>query len=135
LTKFQSKKDVMAYIAILMPSLILTALAIGFLVKSIWVPAVLLLIGAVTNLSMWFATYYQFREGQLFVRCGLFRWQIPIASIERVRKSKNMGAGPALSMDRLVITHSIGITLISPVKESEFLSMLQQKNQKISIEM
>jgi len=79
-------------------------------------------------------TYYTILEDRLQVRCGCFRWEIPLESIQRValrRHSKRtalLGYGAALSMDAIRIRWERGglrrEILISPVEQDDFLADL-----------
>lgn len=64
---------------------------------------------------------------QLRVRRGLFRWRIPIVSIESIRLTRNPLAGPALSLERLEVTFDRGKTIrISAEEPERFLKEIER---------
>ena len=75
--------------------------------------------------------YYEIASTNLVVRCGILRWTIPLASIQRVFPTRNPINGPALSLDRLQVDYvKDGVTrfiLISPKDKLGFLSDLAQR--------
>jgi hypothetical protein len=73
--------------------------------------------------------YYEVREDELFVRCGVFRYRIPGPSIVSVAPTRNPISSPALSLDRLAIRYEVNgksrQLLISPQEREAFLQDLQ----------
>ncbi len=70
-------------------------------------------------------TSYAVTDTELLVRGGPVRMRIPLASIRRVRRSRTLVSGPALSLRRLEIDYgTAGLAIISPTEEAEFLAML-----------
>lgn len=77
-------------------------------------------------LSMLYGISYTIRDEELLIRCGPFRQRLPLASIDRVRPSRNPLSSPAASLDRLSIqwNDERKRVLISPVDKMEFMNTL-----------
>ena len=74
-----------------------------------------------------FATHYTLTDSTLLVRCGPFRWQVPVAQIVSVTPTRNPLSSPALSLDRLRIDYGRGKSImISPKDKASFMQDLQQ---------
>jgi hypothetical protein len=89
-----------------------------------------LLTTGVAALTVWIvlSTYYEFTRDLLVAHCGPFSWRIPLNAISRVRESRSVRSGPALSMDRLEIAWGEGrVLLISPADKPGFLAALQAR--------
>lgn len=132
--KFGSKKDgVFAAIhwGLIIALIFLTALSIWL---RFWIIILVLLLTFAFFMWTWFTTNYEVQHDTLIVKSGPFRWRIPISSIRRIRKTNNGTSSPALSLDRLEITHTQGSILISPDQEQQFLTRLKTINHKIEIE-
>jgi hypothetical protein len=69
-------------------------------------------------------TDYTVAERELVVRCGPFRWAVPLAKITRVVPTQNPLSGPAWSLDRLAVEYGEKEIRISPVDKAGFLSAL-----------
>ncbi len=79
-------------------------------------------------LWIWFGTGYTLTDSDLLIRSAFLTWRIPLASIRRVRPTRNPMASPALSMNRLEIRTTRGFgPLISPRNRSEFLQLLRER--------
>ncbi len=74
---------------------------------------------------------YEITVSNLLVQSGLFRYRIPLSSIERVHPTRNPLSAPAWSLDRLRINYrkkgKITFALISPENKEAFLRELAQK--------
>lgn len=74
-------------------------------------------------------TYYVIQLDCLFIRCGCFRWTIPLTSIQEVSPTRSLLSGPALSLERLKIVYQQGgqrrTILISPIQPEDFLADLK----------
>lgn len=80
-----------------------------------------------------YATNYEVSDKTLKVKSGPFQWTIPILNISAIEESNTAKAGPALSMDRLVITHERGQIIVSPNNRKEFIESLTARNPKVRI--
>ena len=80
-------------------------------------------------LWMFFATFYTFRDDNLLVRGGPFKWEIPLEAIEKVTPTRNPLSSPAWSLDRLEVRRKGAFTgiLISPRDKQEFLRDLVER--------
>lgn len=117
--------------------LLLLAAVSGLLfVNSLW--GGLLFTGLVFGFVLSFldTVYSLTADGQLLIRCGPFyRQSISIASIRKVRPTRNPLSSPALSLDRLEIRYDKWSTvLISPRERSAFLQQLLQLNPQIELD-
>ena len=112
-------------------------LSIALLVAGLWtahaqdgpLPVALalpiLLLGAGLPLWILAGTHYTFVGDALVVRCGPFRWRIPLREIRSVTPTRDMLASPALSLDRLRIDYGVGRTvMVSPADKDAFLRAL-----------
>lgn len=75
---------------------------------------------------IWFGTYYVFDEEYLIVRCGPIKEIVPYKDIVTVKKTRNPLSSAALSINRIEIMYGRR-TLISPVKEQDFLTELKKR--------
>lgn len=74
--------------------------------------------------------HYTFEQDELVITAGLFKQRIRYADISKVEPSRNLLSSPALSLDRLQITHGgkgLGWTLISPRDKKGFLDEIHKR--------
>lgn len=72
------------------------------------------------------STRYTIDPPELRIRCGPFRWQIPIAEITALAPTRNPLSSPALSLDRIRISYSKGRSLmVSPQHTDRFVHELE----------
>lgn len=90
------------------------------------VPVVAILAAAALFVAwIWRATDYTLTSSELLIRCGPFRWRVPLAEIEEVNPTRNPLSSPALSLDRLEVVYRRGrVLLISPQDKNRFLRSL-----------
>ncbi|UCE32806.1 MAG: PH domain-containing protein [Burkholderiales bacterium] len=82
-------------------------------------------LGAVLPLWVLLGTTYRLEPQSLEVRCGPFRWHVPIREIQDVRPTRNPLSSPALSLDRLRIEYGErSAIMISPRDRERFLREL-----------
>jgi hypothetical protein len=92
-----------------------------------WAPLPLLLAVAVF-VGLLCTTSYCFEGATLVVRCGPFRWRVPLEQIFAVRETDSVRSAPAMSMDRLEIRFADDRRmLISPRDKAGFLAQLQRE--------
>lgn len=83
------------------------------------------LLGLALILSTLLNTVYRVDGRTLTVVSGPFRWRIPVAEIESVRRTRNPLSSPALSLDRLSIRYSGNRRImVSPADRRGFLKAL-----------
>lgn len=83
---------------------------------------VTLLLGAGLPLWILLGTRYELSPGRLLIRCGPFRWTVPLNEIRAVTPTRNPLSSPALSLDRLRIDYGRGSSvMISPRDQARFL--------------
>lgn len=88
---------------------------------------VTLVLGAGLPLWVLLGTRYELTPGRLLIRCGPFRWTVPLAEIRAVEPTRNPLSSPALSLDRLRIDHGRGSSvMISPRDKARFLAELER---------
>ena len=82
-----------------------------------------------TNYSwLLFSTNYSTNEKDLLIKCGPFRWVVPLATITSVKETKNPLSSPALSLDRLQISYQSGKSImVSPKDKQRFISAINQE--------
>ena len=87
--------------------------------------ALVLLLSAAIPVWIVLSTSYTLSVTQLRVRCGPFRWTIPLAEIRDVRPTRNPLSSPAPSLDRLRIDYGERRSvMISPRDKEGFLREL-----------
>jgi hypothetical protein len=81
-------------------------------------------------LPLWLlrTTDYTITDTHLRIRCGPFRWNVPLADVRAVRPTRNPLSSPALSLDRLRIEYSRSLAvMVSPDDKEGFLSELRTR--------
>jgi hypothetical protein len=89
----------------------------------------LLLLVAGIGLPLWvlLGTRYELTPERLLVRCGPFRWTVPLREIRAVTPTRSPLSSPALSLDRLRIDYGRGSSvMISPRDKAGFLADLER---------
>ena len=131
---YESKRD--AWIAALIWVGALCAGYIGFAQFQTPTPllrrvAMLGLLVSVAGFMLWvlYRTDYTLTDEILLIRCGPFRYRVPLAEIDSVRPSRNPLSSPACSLDRLLIKWNgeRKRILISPSTKSDFLRELGRR--------
>ncbi|MCU0706793.1 MAG: PH domain-containing protein [Pirellula sp.] len=77
-----------------------------------------------------FPMRYGVNETALEIRCGVFRWCVPLANIREVIPTNNPLSSPALSLDRLWIQYGpkwFQAVMISPKDKSQFITDLASR--------
>lgn len=128
---FRSKAD---YFSLVVLSLgIAICIIVGFEVlpiaglDALWI-APLLVAGGGLPLWILLSTRYLMLDDELRVRCGPFRWSVPIKQITAVKRARGPLASPALSMDRVRIEYGEGRAIeISPEPREDFLRQLEAR--------
>ena len=132
-TTYKSKVE----LVILIPLIIMFGLGIYFLViNGIWIGAGAAALIVVFLAYLYFSTFYELTSDQkLKIKIGfLYRKEIYIRSIKRIRKTKNHIASPALSGDRIEIQFNrYESVLISPKARAEFIDQLRKINPTIKM--
>ncbi len=80
-------------------------------------------------------TAYDVSDERLTARSGLLRWNVPIDAIIRVKPSRSVRSGPALSLDRLHVVYqgSWGGVMISPDDRDAFLADLANRSPRLKV--
>lgn len=88
-----------------------------------------LLCAAAFMLWVLYGTDYALGDGTLLIRCGPFRYRVPLGAIDSVSASRNPLSSPACSLDRLLIKWDEGRRriLISPFGKDDFLRDLARR--------
>lgn len=103
---FPSKKDLSLTLFVWIPMIGIP----GYLIfelepkDAFIIGGIFLLLNSFT-LWIWLDTYYKFKSDSLFIKTDPFHWEIPYQSIEKIIRTRNPLSSPALSFDRLEITH------------------------------
>jgi len=97
-------------------------LVVGQTEEGWWLTGTGALAMALLGFLVWPVRYTLTRD-QLIIRFGVFRSRLELSSITGARPSHNPLSSPALSLDRLKISHtgSVGFTLISPADREGFM--------------
>lgn len=72
---------------------------------------------------------YTLTDAALMIRCGPFRYRVPLDRIDSVRPTRNPLSSPAASLDRLRIEWNKGRKriMVSPLKKKEFMRDLERR--------
>lgn len=85
-------------------------------------------------LWMWLTTFYVIAENNLIIRFGPFKKQIPLDTINSVKKTMNPLSSPALSLKRIEIEYGqYNTILISPIDRDMFINILAKQCKDIKI--
>lgn len=117
---------VAAVVAVVAPLPIVVAVAV----------AVVLLFSAALIAWCLVSTSYRVQNADLAIRCGPFRWRIPISAIRRVVARRGAIAAPALSWDRLALEYATPprVCEVSPDRPEAFVAALVAVNPNIAFE-
>lgn len=88
--------------------------------------------GLLLALLVW-PVRYVLDERELVIRFGIMRVRIPYKDIQEVSPTRTLLAGPALSLDRLMISYRGGRALISPSRKENFLQELAKRDPGLTL--
>ena len=129
---FLSKKDI--WLAVLIWGVIILMFFMMITEQNI----VVYIVGILNNallLWLWFGTNYKIDDEDLIVRSGPFKSTIDIKSIKKLRATKTLLAGPALSIDRIEIQYKrYDSVIVSPKEKNKFIESLLSKNKSIEVD-
>lgn len=131
---FQSKKDI--WFAVLIWGVIILMIFMMITEQNI----VVYIVGILNNallLWLWFDTSYKVNDEDLIVKSGPFKSTIDIKSIKKLRATKTLLAGPALSLsiNRIEIQYKrYDFVIVSPKEKNKFIESLLSKNKSIEID-
>ena len=132
--RFRSKIDVWLGGIMLLGILVSAAVAIALLLqKGIASLAIIPLMATGSGLWLLIETWYGVTDTDLIVHCGPFRDTVPVASIRAIRPTRTVVSAPALSLDRLEVTHAGGALVISPVDKAGFISAVRERNPAVQV--
>jgi hypothetical protein len=89
------------------------------------------LAGAGFMLWVLYGTSYRFAGDQLDIRCGPFRFRVPLSEIDSVEPTHNPLSSPACSLDRLLLRYGARRIMVSPADKSGFLADLELRCPRI----
>ena len=128
---FRSKVDgwfrVLPWVGVLVVGAVLVIPVVHGDRAALWFTPALLLPAA---LPLWLlrTTHYTITGTHVRIRCGPFRWNVPLADVRAVRPTRNALSSPALSLDRLRIEYSRSqAVMVSPDDKEGFLSELRTR--------
>lgn len=129
---FKSKKDI--WLSVLIWGVII----IMFFMMITEQNLVMFIAGILNNallLWLWFGTSYKIDDENLIVKNGPFKSTIDIKSIKKLRATKTLLAGPALSIDRIEIQYKrYDSVIVSPKEKNKFIESLLSKNKSIKVD-
>jgi D-alanyl-D-alanine carboxypeptidase len=132
--RFRSKIDVWLGGVLLLGILVSSAGAIGLLrQKGIASLAIIPLLASGLALRVLIETWYGITDTDLVVHCGPFRTIVPISSIRAIAPARSVVSAPALSLDRLEVTHASGTLVISPADKAGFIQALRQRHPTVKV--
>lgn len=130
--RFRSKIDVWLGGVIVFGILASGAVGIGLLFhRGLAALAIIPLLTA--GLPVWLLvdTWYGISQTHLIVHSGPSRTTVPISSIRTIRPTRTVLSAPALSLDRLEVTHDGGRLVISPADKAGFIQALKERHARI----
>lgn len=116
--------------AILLTAVIACLIALAASVRTGSIAATLpaLVIGSALPLWLMTSTNYTLCDTTLLVKCGPFKWHVPIEQITTITPTSNPLSSPTLSLDRLRIDYGRGQSvMISPKNKSQFIQDLESR--------
>ena len=129
---FKSKKDI--WLAVSIWGVIILMFFMMITERNI----VVYIVGILNNallLWLWFGTSYKIDDENLIVKNGPFKSTIDIKSIKKLRATKTLLAGPALSIDRIEIQYKrYDSVIVSPKEKNKFIESLLSKNKLIKVD-
>jgi hypothetical protein len=132
--RFRSKIDVWLGGVLLLGLLVSGAAAIGLLLQEGFASLAILPL-LTTGLPLWLLidTWYGVTDTELIVHCGPFVTSVPIARIRAIRPTRSVLSAPALSLDRLEISHAGGAVVVSPADKADFIRALRERHPTIEV--
>ena len=98
-----------------------------------WGAVAALAVGILLPLWVVVSLKYFLSDDNLRIRCGPFKWSIPIRDISAVTPTNSPWSSPALSLDRLSVVYGGGHSImISPEPRAEFLRQLEYRRKQVS---
>ena len=98
---------------------------------------ILIFLGSAAAFMLWvlYSIDYTLTDEDLLIRCGPFRYGVPLAEIDSVRPSRNPLSSPAGSLDRLLIKWNAERKhiLISPSPKTDFLQELDRRCEQLAL--
>lgn len=78
------------------------------------------------SVIFWFNTYYVISDGHLIVQYGFIKKKIPINSIKSISRTKTLLAGPAFTINKILISYhqGNGLIFVGPENEKVFINRL-----------
>jgi len=127
--EFPSKRDAWLVVVLLLAAIFLASasLVLAFARPSpTWLAisvSALLLVAAVFVVWVLSATSYRISDTRLVIRCGPLRRRLDLDEVDEITPSRNLLAGPALSLDRLRVRYRGSTTglLVSPLDRAKFI--------------
>lgn len=98
-----------------------------------WIGAAVVVVLGIL-LPLWILVYtgYELGDEQLRIRCGPFRWTVPLGEIANVSPILSAGKSPALSSNRLQLELGDGRSvMISPDNRDIFLRSLESRRAEL----
>ncbi|WP_157796307.1 PH domain-containing protein [Bacillus xiapuensis] len=93
-----------------------------------------LIVPGIISLLMWFRTGYKITNDELVIIYGPIKFRIDVHKIQTINHMKSPFVGPALSVDRIGITHSgFKFITISPKDKEKFIKAVLKINSNIKI--
>lgn len=132
--RFRSKIDLWLGGVILLGAGLSGTVALGLLFQE-GLAALAIIPLLATGLSIWvlFGTWYDVSDTTLFVRCGPFRTAVLLSTVRAIRPTRTVLSAPALSLDRLQLTHAGGVLVISPADATGFVRALRERGAAVAV--
>jgi hypothetical protein len=138
--KFESRKGkwVNLLLAIVVGSLIFP---VAFILVKKGISIEILIVSAFSLITfylitnMYFNTYYEIRNKDIYMKSGVFSCSVPIEKIKKIEHTSYILSGfkPALDFNGIVIYYGFDEVYISPKNQEEFIQSILKINSKIEV--
>ena len=111
------------------------ALAAWLALAALWVVAVILVLAVlVVEVVVALKVTYEIDKNALIVRALCARWNIPLASIRKLKAIRSKRLAPALSRDRIAVQYCDRVLEVSPRRRALFVAAIQSVQSEIAID-
>jgi len=135
--RFKARRDAFFTIIFLATTLLICGVVVLMIIDKELNPTLFIVLIAQSLLvSVFFNTYYQINNAELFYRSGFFKGTIDILTIRELEVNTTMWAGnkPALARNGIIIKYNkYDDIYVSPKKQNEFITELLKINSEIKV--
>ena len=129
--RYGPKRDIVYGIAIWSNQLVIIIFWFLFFSKAMMI---VWLISFLLTLWIWNSTEYRIIDGELRIKCWLFRKRVKIQDILSIKRTNNIYSSFALSTDRLEIIDKSDKYYVAPLDFENFINEMKKNNSSIIVE-